>query len=87
MWQHVNLFGSIEFREDDPDIDMTALAVRYANAEFWYHATRDDDEANCWVLELTLLCWGLGKFSHHGTLKHWLAIRDYSAPAAVLVDH
>lgn len=45
-WQHVNLFGYIEFREDDPAIDMAALAARYADAEFWHQATREDDEEN-----------------------------------------
>ena len=33
-WQHINLFGSIEFSKDNPDIDMAALAARYADAEF-----------------------------------------------------
>ncbi len=41
-WQHVNLFGSIEFSDDDPDIDIAALAARYADAEFWHQATQDD---------------------------------------------
>jgi len=45
-WQHVNLFSSIEFSEDAPDIDMEALAARYVDAAFWHQATRDDDEAN-----------------------------------------
>jgi TnpA family transposase len=45
-WQHVNLFGSIEFSDDNPDIDIAALAARYADAEFWHQATRDDAEAN-----------------------------------------
>ena len=45
-WQHVNLFGSIEFSNDDLDIDIAALAARYADAEFWHRATRDDDKVD-----------------------------------------
>ena len=37
-WQHVNMFGSLEFSDEDPDIDMEALAARYANSVFWSNA-------------------------------------------------
>ena len=33
-WQHVNMFGSFEFSDEAPDIDMEALAARYADAAF-----------------------------------------------------
>ncbi len=39
-WQHVNMFGSFEFSEEDPDIDMDALAARYSDAVFWSNATQ-----------------------------------------------
>ena len=31
-WQHVNMFGSFEFSDEPPDIDMEALAARYADS-------------------------------------------------------
>jgi len=43
-WQHVNLFGSIQFSDEEPDIDIDALAARYADAQFWHQATRDTDD-------------------------------------------
>ena len=39
-WQHVNMFGSFEFSDEDPDIDMEALAARYADSVFWGNATQ-----------------------------------------------
>ena len=39
-WQHVNMFGSFEFSDEDPDIDMEALAAQYADAVFWSNATQ-----------------------------------------------
>lgn len=39
-WQHVNMFGSFEFGDDDPDIDMEALAAKYADSVFWDMATQ-----------------------------------------------
>jgi hypothetical protein len=39
-WQHVNMFGSFEFSDEDPDIDMDALAARYADSVFWSNATQ-----------------------------------------------
>jgi TnpA family transposase len=38
-WQHVNMFGSFEFSDEDPDIDMDALAAQYADSVFWSNAT------------------------------------------------
>ena len=34
-WQHVNMFGSFEFTDKAPDIDIAALAARYVDAVFW----------------------------------------------------
>jgi hypothetical protein len=39
-WQHVNMFGSFEFSNEAPDIDMEALAARYADSVFWNNATQ-----------------------------------------------
>ena len=39
-WQHVNMFGSFEFSDEDPDIDLEALAAQYADAVFWSTATQ-----------------------------------------------
>ena len=39
-WQHVNMFGSFEFSDEDPDIDMEELAAKYADAVFWSKATQ-----------------------------------------------
>ena len=39
-WQHVNMFGSFEFSDEAPDIDMEALAARYADSVFWGNATQ-----------------------------------------------
>ena len=39
-WQHVNMFGSFEFSNEAPDIDMEALAARYADLVFWNNATQ-----------------------------------------------
>jgi TnpA family transposase len=38
-WQHVNLFGSFEFSDEDPGIDMLALAAPYADSAFWNQVT------------------------------------------------
>ena len=32
------MFGSFEFSEEDPNIDMEALAARYADSLFWCNA-------------------------------------------------
>ena len=45
-WQYINRFGSIEFSDDEQDSDIKALAVQYADAEFWHQAARGDDEVN-----------------------------------------
>ena len=39
-WQHVNMYGSFEFSEDDHDIDLDALAAQYADSVFWSNATQ-----------------------------------------------
>ena len=39
-WQHVNMFGAIEFSDDEQSIDLEALAARYADSVFWSNATQ-----------------------------------------------
>ena len=39
-WQHVNMFGSFEFSDEDPGYDLEALAAKYADSVFWSNATR-----------------------------------------------
>lgn len=39
-WQHVNMFGSFEFSDEEPTVDMDALAARYADSAFWIKATQ-----------------------------------------------
>ncbi|MBS3910867.1 MAG: Tn3 family transposase [Hydrogenophaga sp.] len=39
-WQHVNMFGSFEFSDDERDIDLDALAAQYADSVFWSNATQ-----------------------------------------------
>ena len=39
-WQHVNMFGSFEFSNEDPDVDMEELAAKYSDAVFWSNATQ-----------------------------------------------
>ena len=39
-WQHVNIFVSFEFIEENPNIDMEALAAHYADSLFWSSATQ-----------------------------------------------
>ncbi len=34
-WQHVNLSGSFEIGDEDPIVDMQALAAHYADSAFW----------------------------------------------------
>lgn len=41
-WQHVNLFGSIEFSQAPSCVDLDALAARYADADYWSRALRED---------------------------------------------
>lgn len=38
-WQHVNMFGSFEFSDEKPTVDLEELATRYADSEFWVRAT------------------------------------------------
>ncbi len=37
-WQHAKMFGLFEFNDEDPDIDMDALAAQYADSVFWSNA-------------------------------------------------
>lgn len=39
-WQHVNMFGSFEFSDEEPTVDMDVLAARYADSAFWSTATQ-----------------------------------------------
>jgi hypothetical protein len=39
-WQHVDMFGSFEFSDDEQGIDLEALAARYADSVFWNNATQ-----------------------------------------------
>lgn len=39
-WQHVNMFGSFEFSDEVQDIDLDALAAKYADSVFWSNATQ-----------------------------------------------
>jgi len=39
-WQHVNMYGSFEFSDDDHDIDLGALAAQYADSVVWSNATQ-----------------------------------------------
>lgn len=34
-WQHVNLFGAIEFSPRVTTVDLDALAARYSDPEYW----------------------------------------------------
>ena len=39
-WQHVNMFGSFEFSDDEQSIDREALAAKYADSVVWSNATQ-----------------------------------------------
>jgi hypothetical protein len=41
-WQHVNLFGTIEFSQTPLSIDIHALAARYDDPDYWNRALRGD---------------------------------------------
>ena len=45
-WQHVNLFGTFEFSDEEFILDMEALLARYADETNWRQATQEgeDDE-------------------------------------------
>lgn len=43
-WQHVNLFGKFEFSDTTPQIDIEALAARYADQVYWSKAMHDVEE-------------------------------------------
>ncbi len=36
------MFGSFEFSDEDPDIDLEALAAQYADGFFWSNATQPE---------------------------------------------
>lgn len=40
-WQHVNMFGTFEFTDEEPKVDMDAMAARYMEAAFWNQAIVD----------------------------------------------
>lgn len=33
-WQHMNIFGSFEFSDESPNLDLEALAVKYVDSVF-----------------------------------------------------
>ncbi len=41
-WQHVNLFGSIEFSQAPSCVNLEALAARYADPDYWNRTLRED---------------------------------------------
>ena len=43
-WQHVNLFGKFEFSNTTPQIDIDALAARYADQAYWSKAMKGVQE-------------------------------------------
>jgi hypothetical protein len=45
-WQHVNLFGTFEFSDEEFILDMEELLARYADETNWRQATQEgeDDE-------------------------------------------
>lgn len=45
-WQHVNLFGTFEFSDEEFILDMEALLARYADETNWRKAMQEgeDDE-------------------------------------------
>ena len=48
-WQHVNMFGSFEFSDEAPDVDLEALAARYAVKESepeWGQTIYDSEREN-----------------------------------------
>jgi hypothetical protein len=43
-WRHVNLIGKFEFTPEASDIDLDALAARYADPGYWSQALDEEDE-------------------------------------------
>ena len=43
-WQHVNLFGTFEFSDEEFIVDMEALVAKYADSDFWKQAMQDAEE-------------------------------------------
>jgi hypothetical protein len=44
-WQHVNLFGVIEFNRTRSRVDLDALAARYADLAWWRKAFEEEEAA------------------------------------------
>ena len=44
-WQHVNLFGAIEFSRNRGPINLGEMAARYADPDCWRKAFEEEDEA------------------------------------------
>ena len=42
-WQHVNLFGTFEFSDEEFSVDMEALAAKYYDSNFWRRAMQDSE--------------------------------------------
>ena len=40
-WQHINLFGRVEFMQSGAVVDLDALAERYNDPDFWSRALRE----------------------------------------------
>lgn len=43
-WQHVNLFGTFEFKQAASEVDIDALAARYNDPVCWSKALQEDAE-------------------------------------------
>jgi TnpA family transposase len=43
-WQHINLFGNLDFNAAASNLDLEALAARYADPEYWRQGWSDDPE-------------------------------------------
>jgi len=43
-WQHINLFGTVEFDETTDKVDIDALAARFADPDYWSKALREMQE-------------------------------------------
>lgn len=41
-WQHVNLFGAIEFSPRVSKVDLDALAARYSDPEYWSKVLQEE---------------------------------------------
>ncbi len=43
-WQHVNLFGAIEFMRHASNVDLDALAARYTDPTFWSNVLQEAND-------------------------------------------